>query len=481
MKRFPLLFLAAGLVSCAPLPPLVTDPPEEVQTAESSSSSFAESSSDATAAADSAAPKAFVAIAPESVQDTLSDSTSTEAFVPIVPTVDSSKVQSTSSADILSGLPVMQLPKSLDRDFRVGILVNVTKAEISGKNYLVSRHEDASFSSSGSGALSVSTSGTKVLANAEKSDSLWIFPVDGERISVERKEYRGKILVVNNGKKLTVINVLPVEDYLKGVVPHEIGKLDETMIEALKVQAVAARTYAYHHYNSRASLGFDVYATVQDQVYNGSAGESPLPSAAIDSTTGVVLTYNDNFIEAYYHSTCGGYTEGVEVWGLAPVPYLRSQSDLIAPDSAWCNSSSYSAWKKVYSGKELVSMFQKNFKEARAEGKSNFSGIQQIEVKSKFPSGRINELEILTNKGIFTVKGDKIRWLFKEGSKILPSAKFSIEKNGKVWVIDGSGFGHGIGMCQMGARARAKAGQNFKEILEAYYPGATLQCVSNGK
>jgi stage II sporulation protein D len=126
-------------------------------------------------------------------------------------------------------------------------------------------------------------------------------------------------------------------------------------------------------------------------------------------------------------------------------------------------------------------MFQKNFKEARAEGKSNFSGIQQFEIKSKFPSGRIHELEVLTNKGIFTVKGDKIRWLFKEGSKILPSAKFTIEKNGKVWVIDGSGFGHGIGMCQMGARARAKAGQNFKEILEAYYPGAKLQCVSSGK
>ncbi len=471
MKRFPLLFLAAGLVSCAPLPPLVTDPPEEVQTAETSSSSSVESSSSIP----------FVAIAPESAQDSLPDSTATSDFTPIAPVADSSTAQAKSSASILSQLPVMQLPENLSRDFRVGILVNVSKAEVSGKDFIISKHEDASFSVPKSGALPIAVSGPQVLANSERSDSLWIFPKEGERLSVDGKEYRGKILAVSNGKRLTVINVLPVEDYLKGVVPHEIGKLDETMFEALKVQAVAARTYAYHHYNSRASLGFDVYATVQDQVYNGSSGEAALPSAAIDSTAGVVLTDNNNFIEAYYHSTCGGYTEGVEVWGLAPVSYLRSQSDMRSPDSAWCNMSSYSSWKKVYSEKELVTMFQKNFKEARAEGKSNFSGIQQFEIKSKFPSGRIHELEVLTNKGIFTVKGDKIRWLFKEGSKILPSAKFTIEKNGKVWVIDGSGFGHGIGMCQMGARARAKAGQNFKEILEAYYPGAKLQCVSSGK
>ena len=298
MKRFPLLFLAAGLVSCAPLPPLVTDPPEEVQTAESSSSSFAEKSSDVSAQADSAAAKPFVAIAPESVQDSLSDSTATEAFAPIVPSADSSTGKGTSSAVILSELPILQLPTNLIRDFRVGILVNVSKAEISGKNYTVSKHGDASFSSSGSGPFNVTVSGPQVLANSEKSDSLWIFPAEGGRISVDKKEYRGKILAVSNGKKLTVINVLPVEDYLKGVVPHEIGKLDESMVEALKVQAVAARTYAYHHFNSRASLGFDVYATVQDQVYNGSAGDSPLPSAAIESTAGVFLTYNDNFIEA---------------------------------------------------------------------------------------------------------------------------------------------------------------------------------------
>lgn len=114
-----------------------------------------------------------------------------------------------------------------------------------------------------------------------------------------------------------------------------------------------------------------------------------------------------------------------------------------------------------------------------AEGKSNFSGIQQIEIKSTFPGGRVAELEVLTDKGILTVRGDRVRWLFKEGSKILFSSKFKIEKNGKVWILDGTGFGHGIGMCQMGTRERAKDGQSFDTILKAYYPGTVLECIQN--
>ncbi len=463
MMRFPLLFLAAGLVSCAPLPPLVTDPPSETP-AENSQKKIASADS---LSKDSAASVPFVAVAPAVAPKDSSVSDSSN-FKPVKP------------APVLSStpknIPTMALAAELSRDFRVGIQVGVSKTEISGKNYRIAFHENDDGSEK-SGALKISANGSRVSAGSDKADSVWIFPGESSRISVDGKEYRGKILVVNSAKKLNVINILPIEDYLKGVVPNEIGKLDASMFEALKVQAVAARTYAYHHFNSRISLGFDVFATVQDQVYNGCASEAELPSAAIDSTAGIVLTNNGEFIEAYYHSTCGGYTDGVEVWGLAPVSYLKSQSDMKNTDSAWCSASSYSSWKKVYSEKELVTMFKKNFKAAKASGNSDFSKIQQIEVQSEFPGRRVNQLEVLTDKGIFTANGDRIRQLFKEGSKILPSSKFKIEKNGKVWVLDGSGFGHGIGMCQMGARARAKAGQSFQEILQAYYPGTSLQCV----
>lgn len=469
MKRLPLLLLSMGLVSCAPLPPLVTDPPEESQP-ESSVSRASQDSESASSAAASSSSKSEVSS---------SAATDTTAFTPIAPAVLNEPDDSTGNAPAPAKdeFPTKLLPENLRRDFRVGILLGKPRVEISGEAYTVSATADSAQGHSASGKLNLSANGMRVSLQNTKADSVWVFPSNGKRLSVGGKEYRGKMLIVNASGKLNVLNVLPVEDYLKGVVPNEIGKLDSSMFEALKAQAVAARTYAYRHYNSRASLGFDVYATVQDQVYDGSAGESPLPSAAIDSTRGVVLTDGESFIEAYYHSTCGGNTDGVEVWGLSPVAYLKSQSDMKDSNEAWCNASSYSSWKKVFSEKELVALFRKNFKEARATGKSEFGKIQQMEILSTFPGGRVGELEVLTDKGVFTVKGDRIRWLFKDGSKILPSAKFSLSKNGKVWVLDGSGFGHGIGMCQMGVRARAKAGQNYVEILNAYYSEAKLQCV----
>ncbi len=465
IERLPLLFLAIGLSSCAPLPPLVTDPVEDAKPAEKAPPSPESSDS-------LAAPVADTAVSTER-----DSSSAPETFTPIPPTNAPSASVSSEPTAPKKTYPTRILARDRQRDFRVGILVGVSKVDVSGDYFTMGIHgADSTSGKAQSGSRKLSAKNSRVQSAAGLSDSVWIFPAENSRISVEGKEYRGKILVVNASGKLNAINVLPVEDYLKGVVPHEIGKLDSSMFEALKVQAVAARTYAYRHYDSRISQGFDVYATVQDQVYQGSSGESPLTNAAIDSTKGLVLTYDGNLVEAYYHSTCGGYTEGVETWGLSPVPYLQSQNDMKNADSAWCTGP-YSAWKKVYSEKELVAMFRRNFKESRAEGKSNFSGIQQIEIKSTFPGGRVAELEVLTDKGIFTVRGDRTRWLFKDGSKILSSSRFRIEKNGKVWILDGSGFGHGIGMCQMGTRERAKAGQAFDTILQAYYPGTVLECI----
>ncbi len=466
IERLPLLFLAIGLSSCAPLPPLVTDPIEETKPTEEVQSSPESSDSLASPVADT------------SVSSDKDSTTQVETFTPLPPAIAPSASVSSEPAGQRSLFPARRLSKDQRRDFRVGILVGISKVEISGNHFAMGIHDtDSTSGNLLSGNQKLSARNGHVQSAAGLSDSVWIFPTES-RISVEGKEYRGKILVVNASGKINVINILPVEDYLKGVVPHEIGKLDSSMFEALKVQAVTARTYAYRHYDSRISQGFDVYATVKDQVYNGSSGESSLTNAAIDATKGLVLTYGGNLVEAYYHSTCGGYTEGVETWGLSPVPYLQSQGDMKNADSAWCTGP-YSAWKKVYSEKELVAMFKRNFKEARAEGKSNFGGIQQIEIKSTFPGGRVAELEVLTDKGIFTVRGDRTRWLFKEGSKILFSSRFKIEKNGKVWILDGSGFGHGIGMCQMGTRERAKAGQSFEAILKAYYPGTVLECIQS--
>ena len=270
------------------------------------------------------------------------------------------------------------------------------------------------------------------------------------------------------------INIIDIEEYLRGVVPYEIGKLDESKFEALKAQAVAARTYAYKHFGSRKNQGFDVYADTRDQVYKGLHSSTEITDKSVRETEGVVMTYNGEFITAYYHSTCGGQTEGVVTWGRPDHPYLQSKPDLRPDGTPWCRESNYTEWTREFTEDELCDLFQTNAKEAKANVPS-FSSIHSISILDTLKSGRIHILEISTNNGKFTAKADKIRWLFKRGGTILPSCFFRIHRSGNQWILKGKGFGHGVGLCQMGARARAQAGQSYIQILTHYYPGITLE------
>ncbi len=288
------------------------------------------------------------------------------------------------------------------------------------------------------------------------------------------KTYRGNWTVLSTDSGLTIINTLSIEDYLKGVVPHEIGHLKLDEVEALKAQAVAARTYAYHHLNSRKSQGFDIYADTRDQVYNGRDGEDSLANEAILATTGLVIKYNGNLIEAYYHSTCGGKTESSEVWGQESKPYLIAVSDS-AGGRAFCELSKYMKWEEKFGKEELVSLLQKNAMDARADKTFAFSKIEQILITEKFSSGRAKRLVVFTDKDSFEVFGDRIRRLFAREGKLLPSIPLGISQDKDIFVVTGSGYGHGIGMCQMGAIARAKEGQTFEDILKAYYTGISIE------
>lgn len=288
------------------------------------------------------------------------------------------------------------------------------------------------------------------------------------------KTYRGNWAVLSTDSGLAIINSLPVEDYLKGVVPHEIGRLKQDGFEALKAQAVAARTYAYSHLDSRKSQGFDVYADTRDQVYDGINGEDTLASEAILATNGLVLKHNGKLIEAYYHSTCGGKTASLEVWGQENKGFLIPISDS-ASGKPFCEASRYMRWEEKFTMQELVSLLQRNALDARVDKPFSFSKIEQILITEKFEGGRVKRLVVFTDKGSFEVFGDRTRRLFARDGKILPSSLFSISQSGDNFSITGSGFGHGIGMCQMGARARSSQGQKFDEILKAYYTDVVIE------
>jgi stage II sporulation protein D len=324
----------------------------------------------------------------------------------------------------------------------------------------------------------------KISAKIECPDKKWEFRARAELGKKEiqsngncvyaGRTYRGNWTILSTDSGIAVINSLPMEDYLKGVVPHEIGRLSMDGFEALKAQAVAARTYAYSHLDSRRSQGFDVYADTRDQVYNGRKDEDSLANEAIAETNGLVIKHNGKLIEAFYHSTCGGKTESAEVWGQEPRFYLLSVPDS-ATGKAFCESSRYINWEERFTKAELAGLFQRNVASARVDAIFSFSKVEQVFITEKFPSGRIKRLVVFTDKGSFEVFGDRVRWLFQRNGKILPSAQFSIVRNGNNFSLKGSGFGHGIGMCQVGAINRAKEGQKFDAILKAYYSGVSVE------
>ncbi len=305
-------------------------------------------------------------------------------------------------------------------------------------------------------------------------------PASGGRVTLGGRSYRGSMLVYAGVTGVTVANALDLESYLMGVVPLEIGAgRPPEELEAVKAQAVAARTYAVRQMGRRSELGFDFYGTVQDQAYGGESAEDPVATAAVRETRGEVVVYQGEPIEAYYHSTCGGRTAALdEVWQGEPRPYLRSVSDW-RPDGGWyCESSSRFRWTEEWDAAGLAADLTAGLRGAgRTDG--TVTRVDDIEVMRRTPSGRVGELRIRTNLGETVVHGDSVRWILRPSpGRILNSAAIELEPEGLGSVthltVRGAGWGHGIGMCQVGALGRARAGQSYREILGTYYPGTRI-------
>lgn len=321
---------------------------------------------------------------------------------------------------------------------------------------------------------------------------LTIRALDGEsRVIANGKAYRGELLVVASGDELIVVNRLPIEEYLRGVVPLEIGERQAGERAAVEAQAIAARSYAWTHL--APSKRFDVRATVDDQVYGGAAAERPVSDAAVAATAGQVLRYAGRIADTPYHSTCGGMTaEPGEVWtGESGAPYLRRVDDHI-PGSrrAYCDVSPRFDWVREMSGEEIGAAVTRYL---RSRGGSGAIGtVRTLRVESRTPSGRVGSLAIEGSEGETTLRGNAIRYALRvAGGELLNSTYFSIESSGssgaggggggggggRRFTLRGHGYGHGIGMCQWGAIGRARAGQDAVTILQTYYPGTSVGIV----
>jgi stage II sporulation protein D len=314
----------------------------------------------------------------------------------------------------------------------------------------------------------------------DSRSDIWLHPLLREsRFHLGDHSYRGSLRLLLVDGAITLINELPLEMYLRGVVPWEIGWRDPTEAAAVEAQAIAARTYSCKRLGQFEEQGFDMLPDVMDQVYRGTTREDSLANAAIRATHGMVVSSRDTLIEAYYSSTCGGHTSRIEeVWDKPAAPYLVGRFDRMTPSgTALCAGSRHFRWTEAWSGAGLDSVLQETLPRELAWPADRRPGrLLDLRTVGRDASGRVRALEIVTTAGTWTVRGDRIRWVLRpDGRAILRSTLFELQVEREVGevvrvVARGGGNGHGVGLCQMGALEMARRGASAQDILSHYYP-----------
>jgi len=296
------------------------------------------------------------------------------------------------------------------------------------------------------------------------------------------RRYRGRINVIAARGGLTLVNRLSVESYVAGVVGPEIGARRPNEEAAVLAQAVVSRSFALRNRGRYESLGFDAYADVRDQVYNGVAAETPQAWAAVRRTAGQVLRYRGEIIDAFFHSTCGFSTAGVEeAFSTARArPYLRPVSDASGRGQYYCDISPRFRWREEWDGQKLRAIFTRTLATTMPIGGDGLQPITDVAVSRTTRSGRVAEVRIVFARGDLRIAGSNVRAVLRpDADRLLASAAFQLtvtKDGGQVsrLVAAGAGSGHGVGMCQWGAVGRARVGQDYRRILSTYFPGTTL-------
>jgi stage II sporulation protein D len=378
-----------------------------------------------------------------------------------------------------------------DPEIRVGLAVGAFDASVGGADRLVVSEPDGSrIAIIPSGQIwQVSAAGTSLVL---ASPGGWVSPpmemvtlaAEDRRapVRVNGKLYRGLLHVLRDRTGLTVVNRLGIEEYLAGVVSAEMGRRSSIEQAAIRAQAVVSRTYAMRNAGRWRAQGFDLSASVSDQVYGGIAVETAEGRAAVADTRGRVLTYNGAPIEAFFYSTCGGRTaDGFEVFRGAARPYLRSMADRAENGSVFCSISPRYHWHEEWTGEALRATLQRNLPAVAGVRSESMVAVSDIRISRRTASGRVDQLAIGLGGPEVRVDGLAIRRVLRPLSgELLRSNAFTLVAAGAGHTVthvtvDGMGSGHGVGLCQWGAVGRARAGQAFEQILAAYFPGTRLE------
>ena len=287
-----------------------------------------------------------------------------------------------------------------------------------------------------------------------KIKSTYVIESDKNILNIDNTGYRGKFELHNVQGKIHVVNILTIEEYLYSVVPSEMPATWN--MEALKAQAIASRTYAYHFLirKDKDKNIYDLDSTTNFQVYKGISVETESSIEAVNSTCGIIMTFNNEPIISYFHSTSGGKTsDGKDVWSGADHSYLKSVECNYGKDSP------HSEWTTTLSMDEITQALNKKY--------NMIDTITKISFKRH--NDRIVEVTVQHKNGTTVLSGNEFRLLLNP--QRLKSTYFTLKKEKDVFYLNGKGWGHGVGMCQWGARGRGDNGLKYEEILRHYYQG----------
>lgn len=281
-----------------------------------------------------------------------------------------------------------------------------------------------------------------------RGQAFWVEPTNGGYVFIKDSWYRGRVLVVPTEGGITAVNWVDIEAYLYGVVGSEMPA--SWPQEALKAQAVAARSYALYRRDRTQHQLFDVGGTTAHQVYKGLAAEAPSVQAAVNATQGQVITHGGRVIEAVFHSSSGGHTENSEDIWQRPSPYLRGVADFDQEAPVF-------QWSETFSAQQL------------AQRITGIGHLQSVATERATPRGRIVSIRLQGTQGSRTLTGVELRQALG-----LRSTLISFNIAGDTIRVDGRGYGHGLGMSQWGARGLAARGHNYQQILTHYYQGTAF-------
>jgi stage II sporulation protein D len=348
----------------------------------------------------------------------------------------------------------LSLPAASDESEDVRILLSMGHGElrVTGDELKLTEGDDAARTLSGPARLACR--GDRIAAEGQLYPETVIVSAAGP-LGVLGRTLRGEVEVSCAAGRWTAINVLPLETYLVAVLGGEMPPAFPA--EALKAQAVAARSYALMRKIDARDSGklYHLSANVLSQVYAGLASEDSRAIAAVEATRGEVLAQGVTPVEAYFHASCGGETES----GSAA---LGRALDYLKPVACPCQRHSpYAHWQLSLSATELGAA-------------TGLASVTSVEVISRTGGGRASRVRLRGPKGEEKIES-AIQLRAALGYQKLPSTWFDVHADGDHLVFEGRGSGHGAGMCQWGAKSLAESGQGYREILAHYYPGTEIQ------